>query len=464
MNKNTEVNIAITDIGEDGVGIGKVTEGPDQGYTLFIKDTVPGDDVRALVVKAKKHYGFGRMLEIRKPSESRVQAPCPISRPCGGCQLQQISYDMQLKLKEQKVRNDLERIGGIAHVDGVMLPAVGSTQQFRYRNKAQYPIRAGKDGEPIAGFYAGRTHSVIPCTDCLLGPEEYADILERILRWMRDNHVAPYDENSGNGLLRHVLIRKGFATDEIMVCLIINGRKIPAAQDLVEKLSSISGMVGITVSSNTDRTNVIMTNSAEVVWGRGTITDILRSEKYGVEVAYHISPQSFYQVNHDQTEKIYEKVLDLAGLHGTETVMDLYCGIGTISLFLAGNAAKVIGVEIVSQAIEDAKANAIYNQIKNVEFYVGKAEEVVPVLYGQGAHADVVVVDPPRKGCDEKLLDTIIHMRPKKLIYVSCDPATLARDIKILAEHGCRLISAQPFDQFAQTIHVETVCLLTRKA
>ena len=460
MQKNDLVTVAIEDIGVGGEGIGKV-----DGYTLFIKDAIIGDVVEAKIVKAKKNYGYARLMNIVTPSENRVEKPaCPMARRCGGCQIQEMKYGAQLAFKEGKVRGNLERIGEVPTelLDKIMQPIVGMEEPFHYRNKAQFPLGTDKEGHIITGFYAGRTHSIIPNTDCALGVAVNQKILEIILHFMENNHISAYDEEKHKGLVRHVLIRYGFKTDEIMVCLVINGEKLPHAEKLVDKLCKISGMTSITISVNKAKTNVIMGNEIKLLWGQTYITDYIGNVKY------QISPLSFYQVNPVQTEKLYGLALDYADLNGNETVWDLYCGIGTISLFLAQNAKQVYGVEIVPQAIDDARNNAKINDITNAEFYVGKAEEVLPEYYreyqeshgGETAHADVIVVDPPRKGCEESLLQTIVDMQPEKVVYVSCDSATLARDVKFLRESGYELKKITPVDQFPNTVHVETVCQL----
>ena len=462
MQKNDLVTVAIEDIGVGGEGIGKV-----DGYTLFIKDAIIGDVVEAKIVKAKKNYGYARLMNIVTPSENRVEKPaCPMARRCGGCQIQEMKYGAQLAFKEGKVRGNLERIGEVPTelLDNVMQPIVGMEEPFHYRNKAQFPIGTDKEGHIITGFYAGRTHSIIPNTDCALGVAVNQKILEIILHFMENNHISAYDEEKHKGLVRHVLIRYGFKTDEIMVCLVINGEKLPHAEKLVDKLCEISGMTSITISVNKAKTNVIMGNEIKLLWGQTYITDYIGNVKY------QISPLSFYQVNPVQTEKLYGLALDYADLNGNETVWDLYCGIGTISLFLAQKAKQVYGVEIVPQAIDDARNNAKINDITNAEFYVGKAEEVLPEYYreyqeshgGETAHSDVIVVDPPRKGCEESLLQTIVDMKPEKVVYVSCDSATLARDVKFLRESGYELKKITPVDQFPNTVHVETVVLLSK--
>ena len=462
MNKNDIVTVEITDIGVSGEGIGHV-----DGYTLFIKDAVIGDVVEAKIMKAKKNYGYARLMKVITPSEYRVEPKCAFARRCGGCQIQEMSYDRQLVFKDQKIRGNLERIGGFTkdQIDTVMQPVVGMEHPFSYRNKAQFPFGTDKEGNPITGFYAGRTHDIIANTDCALGVDQNREILEIILQYMRENKIKSYDEKTGKGLIRHALIRYGFKTKEIMVCLVVNGKKLPKAERLIEKLIQIEGMTSITISPNTRRDNVIMGDSYEILWGQGYITDYIGNVKY------QISPLSFYQVNPVQTEKLYGLALEYADLKGDETVWDLYCGIGTISLFLAQKAKQVYGVEIVPQAIDDAKENAKINAIDNAEFFVGKAEEVLPEYYaeyerehnGETAHADVIVVDPPRKGCDETLLETIVKMQPEKVVYVSCDSATLARDLKYLCANGYEITVCRGVDQFPQSVHVETVVLLSHK-
>jgi len=475
-NKNQLIQVEITDIGTDGEGIGKI-----DGFTFFIKDAIIGDVVEAKVMKAKKNYAYARLEKVVTPSSFRVEPKCEFARSCGGCQIQAMSYEKQLEFKQSKIRNNLIRIGGFApeFADGVMEPIVGMDEPFRYRNKAQYPIGTDKEGQPIAGFYAGRTHSIISNTDCYLGVEENKEILEIVLAYMKENHVAAYDENTQKGLVRHVLIRKGFTSGEMMVCLVINKKCkkdgkagfLPAQEKLIEALQAVPGMTSISVSINTENTNVIMGKEVYTIWGEGTISDTIHVRDTENDFAltedgitFAISPLSFYQVNPVQTEKLYSLALDYAGLTGNETVWDLYCGIGTISLFLAGKAKQVYGVEIVPQAIEDAKKNALNNGIENAEFFVGKAEEVLPMKYEkEGIFADIIVVDPPRKGCDSACLETMLKMLPKKIVYVSCDSATLARDLKILCEGGYEIQKVRGVDQFGHTVHVETVVLLSQQ-
>ena len=524
--KGQEIRVRIIDLGMRGEGIGRLED----GYTVFIKDAVIGDYVRASIMKANKSYAYAHLEQILQASPHRVEPLCPVARQCGGCQLQALSYEQELAYKQNKVRADLIRIGGFPEeeIDAVMEPVVGMQDNpngpWRYRNKAQVPVgyasagasagygaaggtfghkaAAGRAGEVagarkdagtgkrakntgrrvVAGFYAGRTHSIIPMTDCLLGDEVNKDILNRVLTYMAIHRVPPYDEETGKGLVRHILIRSGHFSGQIMVCLVVNGDSLPYEADLVDHLIGVPGMTSIVLNENTERTNVILGKKLRTLWGRDEIEDTLqvyevRQENEegrtvftptGESVTFRISPLSFYQVNPEQTQKLYSLALDYAGLTGKETVWDLYCGVGTISLFMARHAGKVCGVEIIPEAIENAKQNAARNGIENAEFYVGKAEEVLPDYVqarraaGEDPGIDVICVDPPRKGCDAKCLETILEIRPERVVYVSCDPATLARDLRILADGGYQLKKVRPVDQFGHTVHVETVVLMSR--
>ena len=438
-------------MGVDGEGIGHV-----DGCTLFVKDALIGDVITAKIMKMKKNYGYARLMEILTPSKDRVEPKCAYHKQCGGCQIQALSYEKQLEYKKKKVLNNITRIGGLEKLPEFDL--IGMEDPYQYRNKAQFPFGTDKNGEVVTGFYAGRTHSIISNTKCYLGVEENQQILEIILAHLKKYNIPAYDEQTGKGLLRHVLIRKGFTTKELMVCLILNGTRMPEVKELVEELTKIPGMTSITINVNTKQTNVIMGQEMRSVWGQDYITDYIGNVKY------QISPLSFFQVNPVQTRKLYERALEYADVESGETVWDLYCGIGTISLFLAQRAKQVYGVEIVPQAIEDAKHNATLNGFTNAEFYVGKAEEVLPKKYREeGIKADVIVVDPPRKGCDEALLQTIVQMRPKRVVYVSCDSATLARDLKYLTSEGYEVVAGTVVDQFPHTVHTEAVVKLERK-
>ncbi len=620
MKKDDRIILKIEDLSNEGLGVGKY-----DGITFFVKDTVIGDVVEAKVMKMKKTYGYARLMRLIEESPDRVEPPCPVTRQCGGCQIQAMRYQAQLAFKENKVRNNLRRIGGIenppmepiigmdafnvedavagekssagmeaigsakapagmeavgsarasagmevigsaraaAGMEAVEsaraaagMEAVGSAKApagmeaigsakvatsmeavesaraaasleallgaraladgvtpLRYRNKAQFPIGRSRDGRLIAGFYAGRTHTIIECLDCLLGSKVNAWILDAVLKHMERYGIEPYDEKTGSGLVRHVMTRVGFRTGQIMVCLVVNGRSLPHSEELCATLAAIPGMTSVTLNSNFEKTNVIMGKDLKVLWGTEYIEDLIG------DVRFRISPLSFYQVNPLQTQKLYEKVLEYAGLTGQETVWDLYCGIGTISLFLAKKARKVYGVEIVPEAIRDARQNAELNGITNAEFYVGRAEDVLPQKYAEeaqkstgkpqkcaegiqkcveepqkyvegiqkcvgeaqkcarepqkcagqiqkcaeeGIRADVIVVDPPRKGCEESVLETMVQMQPQRIVYVSCDSATLARDLKYLGGRGYEVQKVCPVDMFGNSVHVETVCLLSK--
>ncbi len=469
--KDDLLTVEITDIGNDGEGIGKI-----DGYTLFIKDAVIGDLVKAKIMKAKKNYAYAHLEEVITPSKDRVKPKCPIARQCGGCQIQNMSYESQLRFKQSKVRNNIVRLGGFdeKEIDSIMEPIIGMDDPFKYRNKAQFPVGKDKNGKIVTGFYAGHSHNIIPNTDCIIGVPDNKEILEIIIAHMEKNHIEPYDEVTGKGLVRHILIRKGFVSGQLMVCLVVNYKNkdntdniyIKNQDELISKLSSIDGMTSISVSINTEKTNVIMGTEIHTIWGQDTIKDTL----CGLE--FNISPLSFYQVNPVQTEKLYGQAIEYAGLTGNETVWDLYCGIGTITLSMSKKAKQVYGVEIIPQAIDDANDNAARNNISNAKFYVGKAEEVLPDFYekesekdspSNALHPDVIVVDPPRKGCDQMCLDTMLKMAPNRIVYVSCDSATLARDLRILCDGGYKLEHVRPCDMFPMSVHVETVVCLSQQ-
>ena len=462
MKKNDLTEVKIEDFTRDGEGIGHI-----DGYTLFVKDAVIGDTVLARITRPKKTCAYARVEKVLIPSKARVTAPCPVARRCGGCRFQEYDYAAQLAWKRRYVADTLRKLGGLKDVE--VRPVIGMEEPFRYRNKTQYPIGfvKGPDGQSRigAGFYAGRTHSIIEVRDCLLTRRENAVILEEFLTFLCEYGIAPYDEATGRGLVRHLLIREGFSTGEILVCPVINGRKLPHADALVERLLRAEPRIrSICLNQNESRGNVILGEGIVPLYGEPFITDVLGG------LAFRISPRSFYQVNPVQTEKLYAEALRAAALTGTETVYDLYCGIGTISLFLARAAGAVYGVEIVPDAIRDAKENASRNGVRNAHFYTGAAEELIVRGYFKPGvscpPADVVVLDPPRKGCDAALIDAVLAMAPKRIVYVSCDPATLARDLARFAAGGVRgayqVESVQPVDMFGQSTHTETVVSLTR--
>lgn len=454
-------------MGVDGEGIGKY-----EGMTFFVKDAVIGDTIRAGITKLKKNYGYARVQEILEPSPYRVKPECPLYARCGGCQIQAMDYGQQLCYKQKKVRNNLIRIGGFAPelIDSVMEEIVGMEQPYRYRNKAQFPIGVNKDGQPVAGFYAARTHNIIPVEDCKLGVTQNEQILGVVLSYMRENEVRPYDETTGRGLVRHVLIRYGFTSKELMVCLVINGETLPQKEKLVNALCKLDGMTSISVNINRKNTNVILGEETRTIWGADFITDQIHLRDCDHDfaltdtaIAYHISPQSFYQVNPVQTEILYRTAIEYAGLGRKETVIDAYCGIGTIGLVAAKKAKTVIGVELNPDAVHDAKLNAKENKITNAHFYQGDAGEFMEAMAAEGEHADVVFMDPPRTGSDKKFMSSVVTLNPSKIVYVSCGPETLARDLEYLTKHGYDARKIQPVDMFSFTDHCETVCLLTRK-
>ncbi len=471
MNKNEIVKVNITDLGTDGEGIGR-----SDGFTLFVKGAVPGDEVEAHILKVKKNLGYAKIENIIKPSSDRVEPKCPVAARCGGCQIQQIAYEKQLEVKKKKVYDCLTRLGGVepTEFDKCFEGIIGMEEPWHYRNKAQYPVGIDRDGNPKIGFYAYHSHSIIENDKCEIEKLLCSLILRDLRMVISRFNIAPYDEAIGKGVLRHCLIRTGFATGEVMVCLVINAsgkelRKWKADSEpmnmLVKSLredisSSGCKFVSLCVNVNTGNTNVILGDKLFPVYGPTYINDMIGN------LIFRISPKAFYQVNPVQTKKLYDKALEYAELTGSETVWDLYCGIGTISLFLAKKAGKVYGIEIVPEAVENAKENARLNNISNAEFFCGAAEDALPKLNRNMKDAekcDVVVVDPPRKGCDEKLLDTVVKMSPHRLVYVSCDPATLGRDVKYLTAHGYTLQKACAVDQFCHSMHIESVCLLSRE-
>ncbi len=459
--KNQELTVTIEDMSNNGEGIGR-----SDGYILFVKDAICGDTVRAKLTKVKKNYAYARCEEIITPSPDRIDPVCSEHSRCGGCQIQAMSYDAQLRFKENKVKNDLVRIGGISEdtVNGIFEPIIGMEKPLRYRNKSQYPVGKDKDGNTIAGFFAGRTHSIIPCTDCALSPSENHVILDMIIDHMKRFDIGPYDETSGSGTLRHVLIRKGFSTGQIMVCLVIrhHGAKkndvhefIKGQSELIERLSALSGMRSICVSINNEKTNVIMGEEIHTLWGSGSIEDTILGKRF------EVSPLSFYQVNPVQVERLYSTVIEYATLSGTEEVWDICCGIGTISICMSDQAKCVHGLEIVPEAIEDAVKNAEANKTGNVDFICAAAEDYLP-SHRDEIKADVIVMDPPRKGMDEAALSVIADTAPSRIVYVSCDSATLARDLKYLTGCGYEPVRIRCIDMFPQTVHVETAVLLQR--
>ncbi len=459
MNKNEEFILSIEDMGKDGEGIGHL-----DGLTVFVKDTAVGDVIRAKCIKEKKNLAYARLLEVITPSSFRVEPVCAVAKSCGGCTLQHISYEKQLELKASYVENCLKRIGGVEDIRERMEPILGMAEPWHYRNKMQFPVGKDRDGNVVLGFFAGRTHSLVSLSDCPVGHPVNRSILGAVQEYLTSENIPVYDEEKHTGLVRHVVTRIGFSTGELMVCIVANGEKLPAADHLIHNLEQAAGKEGVSLASlclnvNKEKTNRILGFRSKVLYGKDAIEDTIG------DIRFRIAPESFFQVNPAQTEVLYGKALEFAGLTGSEVVWDMYCGIGSISLFLARRAKQVYGVEIIPQAVENAKENAARNSMENVEFFTGKAEEVVPRLYEESPElyrADVVVVDPPRKGCERELLSTILQMSPERIVYVSCDPSTLARDVHFLSEGGYALKKAVPVDMFGQSMHVEVATLLTR--
>ena len=461
--KNEILELQIEAIGSEGEGIAHVN-----GYTLFVKDTVVGDRIEAKVVKTGKNFGYARCERIIEPSPDRIEPVCPISKRCGGCQFQHLSYEAELKFKQEKVFNCVKRIGGFKDEEIPMLPIIGCEEIMHYRNKAQFPVGVDKNGETVTGFYAERSHEIVDTTKCYIQVEENELILETLKAFMKKYKISAYEEKinpktrkpeKAKGLVRHIMTRKGFATGEIGICVVINGNTLPNAAEFTDMmLKAFEGrsdvrITSICVNINKKVTNVIFGEELKCIYGKPYIVDMIE------DIKFKISPFSFYQVNPAQTKKLYGKALEFAGLTGEEAVWDLYCGIGTISLFLAKKAREVYGVEIVPAAVENAKENAKLNGIENAYFTVGKAEDEAKKL----PKPDVIMVDPPRKGCDKKLLETIMNYKPSRVVYVSCDPATLARDLKVLCgDGGYRLEEVQAVDQFSRGVHVETIALLSK--
>ncbi|MEK4045166.1 23S rRNA (uracil(1939)-C(5))-methyltransferase RlmD [Paenibacillus sp. FSL H8-0048] len=492
VNKNDEVLLDIIGMTHEGEGVGRV-----EGFTLFVQGALPGERVRARVLKTKKQYGYAKLLELVQASSDRIAPPCPIYDQCGGCQLQHMEYTAQLAWKRQLVVDNLQRIGklevagagatsrdtvgGSADTNGAnagaelaaveggnaadasyraegirVLPTLGMDEPWRYRNKAQVPIGVAEGGL-VGGFYARGSHRIIDMETCLIQHEDNDKVVATVKSLGRELGITAYDEETGRGLLRHVVVKKAFRTGQMMLVLVTNGRDIPHLDAWLGSIrEQLPAVVSICQNINTQRTNVIFGNDTRVLWGSEVIYD------YIGDVQFAISARSFYQVNPAQTEVLYGRTLEYAALTGKETVIDAYCGIGTISLFLAQHADQVYGVEIVPEAIEDARANAKLNGMNNVKFEVGASEDVIPAWKEQGITPDVIVVDPPRKGCDPRLLETILLMQPERVVYVSCNPSTLARDLRVLEDGGYRAVEVTPVDMFPHTTHVECVIGLCR--
>ncbi|MGG2468409.1 23S rRNA (uracil(1939)-C(5))-methyltransferase RlmD [Paraclostridium bifermentans] len=448
--KDREYEVDVVDIGQGGVGIGK-----HDGFTVFVDGGLISDKLKVKITKSKKNYAVGEIVEIIGKSPFRVERVCSDKlSDCGGCQIQELDYQKQLDIKTNEVKQTISRIGKLN--DTLVHPTLGMENPFRYRNKAQFPIQK-IDGKTVIGFYKKKSHDVIPTDKCIIQHDVNDKIIKIIKTYIKAYNVSIYDEKTHTGVLRHLVTKVGFETKEVMVVLVANGKKLPYLNELASVLKeNVPGFKTLVLNTNREKTNVILGKENKIIYGDGKIND------YIGDLVFEISPLSFFQVNPSQTEVLYNKALEYADLKENDTVFDIYCGIGTISLFLAQKAKKVYGVEIVGDAIKDAKINAKLNKLENTEFFVGKAEEVVPKLYKEGKTANVVVVDPPRKGCEESVLDTIVSMEPDKVVYVSCNPSTLARDLAYLDERGYKCKEIQPVDMFPHTMHVESVALLCR--
>ncbi|MCM1114300.1 MAG: 23S rRNA (uracil(1939)-C(5))-methyltransferase RlmD [Clostridium sp.] len=447
--KNDKIELTIDALTSEGSGVGRY-----DGLAVFVRGTVPEDRIIAHIIKRSKNYAIGIIDKIISPSPFRIESDCPYSKKCGGCSFRNMTYAEELKYKLGRVNDAAQRIG---HLEIRAEEIIGADDINAYRNKAQYPVQIA-DGELYAGFYAYKSHRIIPCADCKLQPAEFEQGLNAFAKWAELENVTSYDENTGRGLLRHIYFRKGFATGEIMACAVINGDKIPNEDLLIALLKeNVSGLKSVVVNINKDRTNVILGKISKTIWGTDAIRDILCGKEF------IISPNSFYQVNHNQCERLYNTAKAFADLKGSEVLLDLYCGAGTIGLTMADSVKELVGIEIIPQAVENAKRNAEINHINNARFICGDAPKGAEVLRREGIKPDVIILDPPRKGCDSTLFDTIEVLSPQKIIYVSCDSATLARDLAILNAKGYAAQKLTAVDMFPRTPHVESVALITKE-
>ncbi|HBZ6547792.1 23S rRNA (uracil(1939)-C(5))-methyltransferase RlmD [Clostridium perfringens] len=454
VEKNKEYIFDIISQGYEGEGIAKI----DNKYPIFIEGALKGEKVKVRIVKVNKNFAYGKLMEVLEASEERVNPPCAIYKRCGGCKLQHASYKAQLDFKWDRVKDCVSKIGKLD--PSIVKYPLGMEEPWRYRNKVQLPIGL-INGEVKIGFFAPRSHDIIDMESCLIQDEIGDKVVKLTREWIEKFNIRPYNvdgEYDEKGIVRHIMIRRGFTTNEVMVVLVTNGEKLPHKEEFVDLMvKNIPGIKSIIQNINSKKTNVILGLESKTLWGEDTISD------YIGDFRFNISPLSFFQVNPTQTEVLYGKALEYANLTGNEEVFDAYCGTGTITLFLSQKAKKVYGVEIIPQAIDNAWINAKENKVENVEFFVGESEVVIPDLINKGVKADVVVVDPPRKGCDKKLLDAITNIDAKKIVYVSCDPSTLGRDLQVLEENGYKTLEVQPVDMFPNTSHVENVAKLIKK-
>lgn len=449
LKKNDEIQLNITALTSEGSAIGRK-----DGVPIFVRGGVPGDVVTAHIIKAKKNYAVARLQQVLEPSPHRVESDCPVSAQCGGCAFRTVDYAEELRFKQQRIDDAFQRIG---HLDLQVEGVLAAPDTVRYRNKAQYPVQL-QDGRPVAGFYAYKSHRVVPAGDCLLQCTDFSAGVAACLQWAEEHQISVYNEETGTGLLRHLYFRKGQATGQVLACIVINGTDLPGGDALCAALrAAVPGLVGVVLNSNTRRTNVILGDRDRVLWGKGELLDKLCGKTFA------IGPHAFYQVNHDQCERLYALAGDFAGLTGDQVLLDLYCGVGTIGLTLADRCRRLIGVEVVPQAVENARENARRNGIENAEFLCADAAGAATQLASQGVRPDVAIVDPPRKGCAPEVFAAMDKMGTQRLVYVSCDPATLARDLALLATMGYTARRACGVDLFPRTPHVETVVLLSHK-
>ena len=448
IKKNDKIELLIESVTSEGSGLGRYN-----GIAVFVRGTVPQDRIIAHIIKISKNYAVGIIDEIVSPSPYRIEPDCAVSQKCGGCSFRNMTYDEELKYKLGRVQDAVTRIG---HIDFPVERIIGADSVSHYRNKAQYPVRI-ENGGLTAGFYAYKSHRIIPCRDCRLQPPEFEKGIAAFEKWVRKNNIDSFDEKTGKGLLRHIYFRKAFGTGEIMACAVINGSDIPDKDHLVSELrGAFDNLKSVVININKKNTNVILGEQTKTVWGSDKICDILLGKKFV------ISPQSFYQVNHDQCEKLYTVVSECADLNKSETVVDLYCGAGTVGLTLADKCKELVGIEIEPSAIENAKENANINGVKNASFICADAFDGAKEIEKRGLKPDLVIVDPPRKGCQKELFDIIENMGARRIIYVSCDSATLARDMAILKEKGYDPQRITAVDMFPRTPHVETVVSLAK--
>lgn len=450
MKKNDVIRLAITGVTAEGSGVGR-----HEGMAVFVPAAAPGDEIDCKIVKVLKSYAFGIIHSLVTPSPHRTEPDCPSFRQCGGCVFRHMGYESECRIKKDRAEEALRRIGGFQNLS--VAPLQGARVRNRYRNKAQIPLGLSPKGELVMGFFAPHSHRIIPMEDCLLQPRAFTAAMEVFRRWQKTYNVPVYNEESHKGLLRHLYLRQGQQTGELMVCVVVNGQSLPHGEELARLLKAeIPGFCSLIVNQNREKTNVILGKTCQTIYGEDHITDVLCGLKF------RLSPLSFYQINRDQAEKLYEKAGEYAALTGTETLLDLYCGTGTIGLSMAKNAGRVIGVEVVEEAVENARENAAENGIQNAEFLCADAAKAAAVLKERGETPQVVILDPPRKGCDPALITTVADLAPSRIVYVSCDPATLARDLKHFAALGYEPREVTPFDLFPATSHVECCCLLTK--